>query len=78
MKIYKEQEVITFSFDIVYFLWAEIFVGLKAFAVKMSEYAGIADVTMLLTIGIMFGRLTGVGIRVRRLKNKYFKGRKRY
>ena len=78
MKVYNEQEIITFSFDLVYFLWAVLFVALKALAVKMSGYVGIADVIMLLTIGIMFGRLTRIGIRVKRLKSKYFKGRKRY
>lgn len=72
MQVHSVFEVITISFDRVYF-------GLILFLVILKEIAGdflrinvMADVIMCIILGLMIGRLSGIYRRVNCLKNTEF------
>ena len=62
---------VTFSLDKVYLFLIWFLVIFKLLASYYYHTAAVADVIMCVILGIMGGRLGGIGIRVRTLKNKH-------
>jgi len=68
MKMHHTHGVVTLSFDIVYLVLIVILVIIKVLATTINGWEMIADIIMVLILGMMFGRIGGIGLRVRRLK----------
>ncbi len=76
MKADTSLRAVTFSLDRVYLFLIWLLVIAKLIAGRIPPFIPIADFIMCAILGIMFGRLGGIGLRVRRLKLKYgFAGR---
>ncbi|MBC8331711.1 MAG: hypothetical protein H8E28_06995 [Anaerolineae bacterium] len=71
MKANLEVRAVTLSLDKVYLFLIWFLVVIKLLASYYYHVETIADVIMCIILGIMGGRLGGIGIRVRRLKIKY-------
>ena len=68
MQADQEGSAVTLSFDLVYFVLIWALVIAKLIMGHIPSLIVIADVTMCAILGIMFGRLGGIGLRVRQLK----------
>lgn len=68
MKVHPASRHVTLSFDRVYFIPIVVLVIVKAVAGNISSVAILADFTMCMILGLMIGRLGGIGLRVRKLK----------
>jgi hypothetical protein len=71
MKADLELRAVTFSLDRVYLFLIWLLVIAKLLMSRVPYFTPEADFIMCAIIGIMFGRLGGIGIRVRRLKLRY-------
>lgn len=68
MQSYPATHHVTLSFDRVYFGLIVLLVIIKAIASHVSGLAVVADVIMCVILGLMIGRLSGICLRVRDLK----------
>ena len=71
MQVHEQHKHITFSFDRIYFALIWTLVIVKALAGRFPGWNLLADVLMVAILGIMSGRLGGIGLRVRGLKQKH-------
>ncbi len=71
MTAHAEHQFVTLSFDKVYFVLIWGLVIIKFIAGKSSGWQVVADVLMVAILGIMSGRLGGIGLRVRQLKKDH-------
>ena len=71
MKANSELRAVTFSLDKIYLFLIWFLVIAKLLASYYYHTESVADVIMCIILGIMGGRLGGIGIRVRRLKIKH-------
>lgn len=71
MQVHRESQVITFSFDRIYFALILLLVVLKGVAGKVFAVIILADLIMCVILGLMFGRLSGICLRVRKLKSSF-------
>lgn len=68
MKADPELKAVTFSLDRFYLFLIWLLVIAKLIIGRIPAFTPEADFIMSAIIGIMFGRLSGIGIRVRQLK----------
>jgi hypothetical protein len=68
MQANVELGAVLFSFDRIYFILIWVLVIAKLIAGRIPPLTAAADVIMCSILGIMFGRLGGIGVRVRSLK----------
>jgi hypothetical protein len=68
MKAETEIQAVTFSLDRVYLFLIWFLVIAKLIIGRIPPFTPEADFIMCAIMGIMFGRLGGIGLRVRRLK----------
>lgn len=68
MKADAELQAVTFKLDRVYLFLIWFLVIAKLIIGRIPAFTPEADFIMSAIIGIMFGRLSGIGIRVRQLK----------
>jgi Na+/H+ antiporter NhaA len=73
MQVHSEFQVITFSFDRIYFALILTLVILKAITGKVLYITVLADVIMCVILGLMVGRLSGICLRVHGLKGRFSK-----
>lgn len=66
-----EAKAVTLSLDRIYLVLIWLLVIAKLITGYIPTLVFIADISMCIILGIMSGRLGGIGIRVRRLKAKY-------
>ncbi len=71
MQANVEIQAVTFSLDRVYLFLIWLLVITKLLASYYYQAESVADVIMCIILGIMGGRLGGIGIRVRKLKIKH-------
>ncbi len=71
MQIHRASQHITLSFDRVYFGLILLLVVAKAVAGRVPGLGLWSDVVMCIILGLMIGRLSGICLRVRRLKVKH-------
>lgn len=68
MQVYPKFQCITLSFDRLYFGLILFLVAAKFAAGRISSLAIWADVAMCIILGLMIGRLGGIGLWIRALK----------
>jgi hypothetical protein len=68
MQVNPTAGVVTLSLDKTYLALIWILVIIKIITGQISSLVVVADVIMCVILGLMSGRLGGIGIRVRRLK----------
>jgi hypothetical protein len=68
MQVDQEVKAVTLSLDPIYLVLIWILVLGKLIASHIPSLIPISDVIMCAILGIMFGRLGGIGLRVRGLK----------
>ena len=71
MKGNLEVQAVTLSIDKIYLVLIWILVIAKVLCSYVFELQVIADVIMCMIVGIMGGRLGGIGLRVRKLKTEH-------
>jgi len=71
MKVHQAHGVVTLSFDFIYLVLIVVLVVIKVLAGMMSGWEIIADIIMVFILGMMFGRIGGIGLRVRGLKKEH-------
>ena len=71
MRANIEIQAVTFSLDKIYLFLIWFLVIAKLLASYYYHTESVADVIMCIILGIMGGRLGGIGIRVRKLKIKH-------
>ena len=71
MQANLEMQAVTFSLDKTYLFLIWLLVITKLLASYYYHTVAVADVIMCIILGIMGGRLGGIGLRVRRLKIKH-------
>ncbi len=71
MRADPELRAVTLSLDRVYLFLIWFLVIAKLIIGRVPSFAPEADFIMCAILGIMFGRLGGIGLRVRRLKVQY-------
>lgn len=71
MKADKSCQAVTFSLDKIYLFLIWFLVISKLLASYRYHAPAVSDVIMAAIIGLMFGRLGGIGMRVRHLKQKH-------
>ena len=64
-------KAVTLSFDRTYFILIWVLVIAKWIASRIPVLITASDVIMCVILGIMFGRLGGIGLRVRQLKMQH-------
>jgi hypothetical protein len=70
-KVDLEAGAVTLSLDRIYFVLIWILVIAKLIASHISSLITISDIIMCVILGVMCGRLGGIGIRVRQLKIRH-------
>ena len=70
MHVHRAHGVVTFSLDIIYLVLIISLVAAKLMAGERG-YVWITDILMVFIIGMMIGRIGGIGLRVRRLKEEH-------
>jgi hypothetical protein len=68
MQLHSSLGLVTLSFDRIYFALIVLLVILKALATRLWHFSILADVVMCVILGLMIGRLSGICVRVRGLK----------
>ena len=68
MQIHHDEKVITFSLDKIYLVLIWVLVIGKLITSRLLNLPVWSDVTMCVILGLMSGRLSGICLRVRRLK----------
>lgn len=71
MQVYSEYQLITFSFDRIYFILIFSLVIIKVVAARAIGLNFLADIIMCGILGMMIGRLSGICLRVRTLKSSF-------
>jgi len=71
MQVHVVHQHITFSFDRIYFVLILTLVIVKVAASKFPGWEVLADAIMVFILGMMFGRIGGIGLRVRGLKDTH-------
>ncbi len=71
MQAHVSHQQITFSFDRIYFVLILLLVITKVVASKLPGWEILADAIMVFILGMMFGRIGGIGLRVRSLKDQH-------
>jgi hypothetical protein len=71
MQVHVAHQHITFSFDRIYFVLILTLVIVKIAASKSLGWEILADAIMVFILGMMFGRIGGIGLRVRSLKQDH-------
>ncbi len=72
MQVHSVFEVITISFDRIYFGLILLLVILKDIAGNFLKINVMADVIMCVILGLMIGRLSGIYLRVNNIKSTEF------
>jgi uncharacterized membrane protein YeaQ/YmgE (transglycosylase-associated protein family) len=67
----SEKQAVTFSLDRIYLFLIWFLVIAKLLASELYHVEAVADVIMSIILGLMGGRLGGIGLRVRKLKIKH-------
>jgi hypothetical protein len=70
MQVNRESKAVTLSLDRVYLILIWVLVITKLVTSHVSRLIPLSDVIMCAILGIMFGRLGGIGLRVRHLEMK--------
>jgi hypothetical protein len=68
MKADPELRAVTLSLDRIYLILIWLLVIAKLIAGQIPRFIPVSDVIMCMILGIMLGRLGGIGLRVHRLK----------
>jgi hypothetical protein len=71
MQVHLAHQHITFSFDRIYFVLILALVVVKIAASKSLGWTILADAIMVFILGMMLGRIGGIGLRVRSLKKDH-------
>ena len=71
MQVHVHHQHITFSFDRIYFILILTLVIIKIAASKFPGWEVLADAIMVFILGMMVGRIGGIGLRVRSLKDQH-------
>jgi hypothetical protein len=71
MQVDHESKAVTLSLDRVYLILIWVLVITKLIASHIPRLVPVADVIMYTILGIMCGRLGGIGLRVRHLKMEH-------
>ena len=71
MQVDMESRAVILSLDRTYLILIWVLVIAKLIASHIPSLLTISDVIMCAILGIMFGRLGGIGTRVRQLKMRY-------
>lgn len=71
MQIDTEAKAVTLSLDRIYLVLIWVLVIAKLIASHIPAWIPISDIIMCAILGIMFGRLGGIGLRVRGLKSQH-------
>ena len=71
MQVHLAHQHITFSFDRIYFVLILALVIVKIAASKSLGWEILADSIMVFILGMMLGRIGGIGLRVRSLKKDH-------
>lgn len=71
MQVDMESRAVTLSLDRIYLILIWVLVIAKGIAGHIPSLLVISDVLMCIILGVMFGRLGGIGTRVRQLKLRY-------
>ena len=71
MQVDLESRAVILSLDRIYLVLIWLLVIAKLIAGRIPPLVFIADISMCTILGIMSGRLGGIGVRVHRLKVKY-------
>ena len=71
MQVHVHHQHITFSFDRIYFVLILALVIIKIAASKFPGWEVLADAIMVFILGMMVGRIGGIGLRVRGLKEQH-------
>ncbi len=71
MQVYLKSQHVTLSFDKIYFAVILTLVIGKLVASKFLGLSVLADVIICAILGLMTGRLGGIGVRVRSLKRQH-------
>ena len=71
MQADESVKAVTLSFDRTYFILIWVLVIAKLIASRIPVLITASDVIMCIILGIMFGRLGGIGLRVRQLKTQH-------
>ena len=72
LQIHKEFSHITFSFDKIYFVIILLLFIIKKACQYMQIQLILADVAMIIILGLMTGRIIGLFYRVAKLKKEFF------
>ncbi len=72
LQIHKEFSHITFSFDKIYFAIILLLFIVKKVCQYMQVQLILADIAMIIILGLMIGRIIGLFYRVAKLKKKFF------
>ena len=68
MQVHPESKSVTLSFDKIYFILIWVLVIAKALTGQVFHLIAPSDILMCIILGLMSGRLSGICLRVRRLK----------
>jgi predicted permease len=71
MRVDEEARAVTLSLDRIYLILIWVLVIVKLITSRITALVTISDIIMCAILGIMFGRLGGIGTRVRGLKRQY-------
>jgi hypothetical protein len=71
MRVHLSSRCVTISFDRVYFSIIFLLVIAKAVAGRVPFMALWSDIIMCVILGLMIGRISGIGLRVRKLKKRH-------
>ena len=70
MTVHSEHKVVTLSFDGIYFSLIIVLIIAKILAGK-TNWDMVADTIMVFILGMMVGRIGGIGVKVRRIKKTH-------
>ena len=68
MQVHLSEKQVTLSFDKIYFILIWVLVIGKAITGQVFHLVAPSDALMCIILGLMFGRLSGICLRVRSLK----------
>lgn len=71
MQVDPEAKAVTLSLDRTYLILIWVLIIAKLIASHIPAWIPVSDVIMCAILGIMFGRLGGIGLRVRGLKSMH-------
>lgn len=71
MQVDKQARAVTLSLDRFYLVLIWVLVIAKLIVSRIPSLIAVSDVIMCAILGMMFGRLGGIGLRVRQLKMQH-------